>query len=49
MNGSFVLPGTPVPHVWLERKSQRISTLELFDGGFVFLAGSDGTPQQPSV
>jgi putative polyketide hydroxylase len=37
------LPGTRVPHVWLERKSQRISTLDLFDGGFVLLTGSEGT------
>jgi putative polyketide hydroxylase len=37
------LPGTRVPHVWLERKSQRISTVDLFDGGFVLLTGSQGT------
>jgi putative polyketide hydroxylase len=36
------LPGTRVPHLWLERKSQRISSLDLFDGGFVLLTGSDG-------
>jgi putative polyketide hydroxylase len=34
-------PGTRVPHIWLERKSQRISTLDLFDGRFVLLTGSE--------
>ena len=38
------VPGTRVPHVWLERRSQRISTLDLLDGRFVLLTGSDGTP-----
>ena len=36
------LPGTRVPHIWLERGSQRISTLDLLDGRFVLLAGNDG-------
>jgi putative polyketide hydroxylase len=35
------LPGTRVPHIWLERRSQRISTLDLLDGRFVLLSGSD--------
>jgi putative polyketide hydroxylase len=35
-------PGTRAPHVWLERDGQRISTLDLFDGRFVLLAGSEG-------
>ena len=34
--------GTRVPHVWLGRDDQRISTLDLLDGRFVFLIGSDG-------
>jgi 2-polyprenyl-6-methoxyphenol hydroxylase-like FAD-dependent oxidoreductase len=38
------LPGTRVPHLWLEREGQRISTLDLLDGSFVLLTGSDGTP-----
>ena len=38
------LPGTRVPHLWLERKGQRISTLDLLDGRFVLLTGSEGTP-----
>jgi len=37
------VPGTRVPHVWLQRESERISTLDLVDGQFVLLAGSDGT------
>jgi hypothetical protein len=32
-------PGTRVPHLWLERGGQRISTLDLLDGRFVLLAG----------
>src|SRR5215472_2638715 len=32
-------PGTRVPHMWLERGGQRISTLDLLDGSFVLLAG----------
>jgi hypothetical protein len=35
-------PGTRVPHLWLERGGQRISTLDLLDGRFVLLAGSAG-------
>jgi putative polyketide hydroxylase len=35
-------PGTRVPHMWLERGGQRISTLDLLDGGFVLLAGPAG-------
>jgi putative polyketide hydroxylase len=35
-------PGTRVPHLWLERQGQRISTLDLLDGRFVLLAGPDG-------
>jgi hypothetical protein len=37
-------PGTRVPHLWLERGGQRISTLDLFDGRFVLLAGPAGAP-----
>jgi putative polyketide hydroxylase len=37
-------PGTRVPHLWVERQGQRISTLDLLDGRFVLLAGPDGTP-----
>ncbi|MEO5953786.1 MAG: FAD-dependent monooxygenase [Chloroflexia bacterium] len=36
-------PGTRAPHVWLERDGKRISTIDLFDGPFVLLAGPQGT------
>jgi putative polyketide hydroxylase len=36
------VPGTRVPHLWLERRGQRISTLDLLDGCFVLLAGPQG-------
>jgi 2-polyprenyl-6-methoxyphenol hydroxylase-like FAD-dependent oxidoreductase len=35
-------PGTRAPHVWLERNGQKVSTLDLFGGEFVLLAGPDG-------
>jgi hypothetical protein len=38
------LPGTRVPHLWVAREGQRISTLDLLDGRFVLLTGPDGTP-----
>ena len=34
-------PGTRAPHVWLERRGERISTLDLFGERFVLLAGAD--------
>lgn len=37
------LTGTCVPHLWLERQGQRISTLDLLDGRFVLLTGTGGT------
>jgi len=36
-------PGCRAPHVWLERKNQRISTIDLFGRGFVLLAASGGS------
>jgi putative polyketide hydroxylase len=36
------LPGTRVPHLWVEREGQRISTLDLLDGRFILLTGTDG-------
>src|SRR5262249_43445677 len=33
-------PGTRIPHLWLERGGQRISTLDLLDGRFVLLVRS---------
>jgi putative polyketide hydroxylase len=38
------LPGTRVPHLWVERDGKRISTLDLLDGRFVLLAGPAGAP-----
>lgn len=35
-------PGTRVPHAWVERQGQRLSTLDLGGGGFALLAGSEG-------
>jgi len=33
------LPGTRAPHVWLTQRGKGISTLDLYDGRFVLLAG----------
>jgi len=35
-------PGRRAPHVWLERGSERISTIDLFGTRFVLLTGPDG-------
>jgi putative polyketide hydroxylase len=35
-------PGARAPHLWLERRGQRISTLDLFDSAFVALTGPNG-------
>lgn len=35
-------PGSRAPHVWLDRKGERVSTIDLFGTGFVLLAGSEG-------
>jgi putative polyketide hydroxylase len=42
-------PGTRVPHVWLERGGQRISTLDLLDGRFVLLVGPAGASWQKAA
>lgn len=42
-------PGSRVPHLWLERDGQRISTLDLLDGRFVLLVGPAGTPWQKAA
>jgi len=36
-------PGSRAPHVFLGRDGSRVSTLDLFGGNFVLLAGPDGT------
>jgi hypothetical protein len=35
-------PGTRLPHLWVERRGQRISTLDLVDGRFVLHVGPAG-------
>ena len=35
-------PGTRAPHVWLQRRGERISTLDLFNRNFALLAGPEG-------
>src|SRR5262249_26203620 len=42
-------PGTRVPHLWLERGGQRISTPDLLDGRFVLLVGPAGSPWQKAA
>lgn len=36
------LPGTRAPHVWLRRRGKEVSTLDLYEGGYVLLAGAQG-------
>ncbi len=36
-------PGTRVPHAWVSRGGERISTLDLIDGGFTLYTGDAGT------
>jgi putative polyketide hydroxylase len=43
------LPGTRVPHLWLERQGQRISTLDLLDGRFVLLTSTGGTARKDAA
>jgi 2-polyprenyl-6-methoxyphenol hydroxylase-like FAD-dependent oxidoreductase len=35
-------PGSRGPHVWIDRHGVRLSTIDLFRGAFVLLAGRDG-------
>lgn len=37
-------PGARVPHVWLEQRGSRVSTIDLVEDGFVLLTGPDGAP-----
>ena len=41
-------PGTRAPHVALERRGEKISSLDLFGGNFVLLAGPDGRAWEES-
>jgi len=40
---TFGLPGSRAPHVWLTRKGERVSTIDL-TGHYLLLAGSEGSP-----
>jgi putative polyketide hydroxylase len=42
-------PGSRVPHLWLERAGQHISTLDLLDGRFVLLVGPAGKAWQKAA
>src|SRR6516225_9635162 len=35
-------PGSRAPHLWIEKNGKRLSTLDLFGGGFTLLAAPDG-------
>jgi hypothetical protein len=37
-------PGTRVPHAWVQRDGQRVSTLDLLGTGFTLFTGSAGAP-----
>jgi hypothetical protein len=37
-------PGTRVPHAWVQRDGERISTLDLLGEGFTLFTGSAGSP-----
>ena len=37
-------PGGRAPHLWVQRDSERVSTLDAFGGGFVLLTGPDDDP-----
>src|SRR5206468_8381380 len=36
-------PGSRAPHLWIQQRGRRISTLDLFRGAFVLLAGPEAT------
>jgi 2-polyprenyl-6-methoxyphenol hydroxylase-like FAD-dependent oxidoreductase len=40
---TFGKPGSRAPHVWLERRGERLSTIDLFGRSFVLLAGPEGS------
>jgi putative polyketide hydroxylase len=35
-------PGSRAPHLWIEKDGKRVSTLDLFGGGFTLLAAPEG-------
>jgi len=36
------MPGSRAPHLWIKHRGERISTIDLFGGGFVLLTGPKG-------
>ena len=42
-------PGTRAPHVWLQRRGEQISTLDLFGRNFALLAGPEGNAWTEAV
>ena len=42
-------PGSRAPHVWLHRRGERLSALDLFGGNFVLLAGARGAAWHESA
>ena len=42
-------PGTRVPHLWVKRQQQEISTLDLLDGGWVLFTGKDNDAWKKAV
>jgi putative polyketide hydroxylase len=43
------VPGCRAPHIWLSRRGERISTIDLFGSRFVLLAGREGKPWQDAA
>ena len=43
------LPGTRVPHVWVQHGGQRVSTLDLLDSGFSVLTAGDAGRWHPAA
>jgi hypothetical protein len=39
---TFGRPGSRAPHLWIEKDGKRVSTLDLFGGGFTLLAAPNG-------
>ena len=39
---TFGRPGSRAPHLWIEKDSKRVSTLDLFGPGFTLLAATEG-------
>ncbi|MGW5852019.1 aklavinone 12-hydroxylase RdmE [Streptomyces sp. NPDC055254] len=37
-------PGFRMPHVWLRREGERISTVDLFGSGWLLMTGAEGAP-----